>query len=418
MAQLPNRLASRARFVVATAIVVAIIVYGSLYPFIFRQPVDGIAPAVSALWESRADRPGRIDFIANVLLYAPFGFCAVLALRRGRGTARRVMLITFVGALLSVSIELTQYFDADRVTDAPDVYANSAGTLLGAVGGALTGGNFRWPLLSEIAANRVPALLLGAWIGYRLFPYVPTLDLHKYWDALKPVILDPSLTRYDLFRYTFIWLTICALIEAIAGPRRIWVLFPLFVGCVLAGQMTIVGTTLSMAEIAGAGSAMIGRVVLGFNARFRTILIALAFCGYVVAERLEPFQFGVTPGPFRWTPFVGFMSGDLAIDVMSFLQKLFLYGGGIWLLVRVGLRLWQAAFLMAAMLFVTSQGERFLPDRSAEISDAILALIIGAIFALIGSRPKDASSGTVGRPRPIGHIDARPTGETPWRPKP
>jgi multisubunit Na+/H+ antiporter MnhB subunit len=36
-------------------------------------------------------------------------------------------------------------------------------------------------------------------------------------------------------------------------------------------------------------------------------------------------------------------------------------------------------------LFITSQAERFLPARSAEVTDAIMALIIGAVFALIGS---------------------------------
>lgn len=384
-------MSNRKHFVIATIIVVAIIVYGSLYPFIFRAPVDGIGPAVRALvegWSIVAS--SRAAFIANILLYMPLGFCAVLAVRRGRGTARRVALITLAGALLSTTMEVTQYFDYGRVTDASDVYSNTIGTLLGAIGGRLTGGGFRWPLLSDIASAPIPALLIVSWTGYRLFPYVPTIDLHKYWDALKPVILHPSLTGYDLFRYTAIWLTIGALIEVIVGVRRMWLLFPLFIIGVLVGKAMIVDTTLSVAEIAGAASAIVCRGLLGFNASFRTRLIALAFCGYVVAERLEPFQFGASPGPFDWTPFLGLMSGDLAIDVMAFLQKFFLYGGAIWLLVRAGLRLGPATMATTVMLFITSEAERFLPNRSAEITDAIMALMIGAIFALIGSKPNEA----------------------------
>ena len=53
----------------------------------------------------------RAAFIANILLYMPLGFCAVLAVRRGSGTARRVALITLAGALLSITMEVTQYFD-------------------------------------------------------------------------------------------------------------------------------------------------------------------------------------------------------------------------------------------------------------------------------------------------------------------
>lgn len=371
-------------FAIATAIVIAIIAYGSLYPFQFRPAVDGLGPALSALLRSWADASSRTTFIANILLYMPFGFCAVLASGRSAGTARKVVLITLFGALLSVTMELAQYFDQDRVTDAPDVYANTIGTLAGAIGGCLTGGNFRWPLLSEIAIARVPTLLLVAWVGYRLYPYVPTIDLHKYWDALKP-ILHPSLTGYDLFRYTAIWLTIGALIEAIVGARRMWILFPLFIAGVLAGKVMIIDTTLNVAEIAGAASAILCRAVLGFNASFRITVIALMFCGYVVAERLEPFQFVATPGRFGWTPFLSFMSGDLEIDVMAFLQKFFLYGSAIWLLTRAGLRLGSATLLTAVALLITSEAERLLPSRSAEITDAIMALIIGAVFALIGS---------------------------------
>ena len=41
-------------FSIAAAIVIAVIVYGSLYPFRFRQPVDGLGPAARALFESWA----------------------------------------------------------------------------------------------------------------------------------------------------------------------------------------------------------------------------------------------------------------------------------------------------------------------------------------------------------------------------
>ena len=75
---------------------------------------------------------------------------------------------------------------------------------------------------------------------------------------------------------------------------------------------------------------------------------------------------------------------------MSFLEKFFLYGAAIWLLTRAGLRLGTATLLIALTLFVTSQAERFLPGRSAEVTDAIMALLIGAIFALIRNEPNNA----------------------------
>jgi VanZ family protein len=371
-------------FAIATAIVIAIIVYGSLYPFAFRPAADGIEPALRALWDSRTARSGRITLLANILLYMPFGFCAIRAMGHWGGAVGRIVLITLFGALLSGSIELLQYFDDDRVTDAPDLYENTFGTLIGAVGGSLFMHSVRWPLISEAAAVRVPTLLLAALVGYRLFPYVPTLDLHKYWDAVKPVLLNPDPSYYDLFRYTAMWLAVGALIEAVTGPRRQWLVFPFFVVCILIGKIMIVDARLSAAEIAGAAAAVVAWSVLAFSPGLRITLIALAFCAYVVAERLEPFRFEAAPGPFGWIPFWGFMSGELAIDVMSFLQKFYLYGSLIWLLAKIGWRLRSAIFSTALMLFVTSQAERFLPGRSAEITDAIMALLIGTIFVLIG----------------------------------
>lgn len=71
---------------IATALIIAVIVYGSLYPFEFR-PISGIEPAALALLKSWKETPSRGDFIANVALYMPLGFFAVLAI--GKGVARR-----------------------------------------------------------------------------------------------------------------------------------------------------------------------------------------------------------------------------------------------------------------------------------------------------------------------------------------
>jgi hypothetical protein len=69
---------NKKRFGFATAIVVFIIIYGSLYPFNFHPPVEGLKPAVRALVDSWADAPSRSDFIANILFYMPFSFCAIV----------------------------------------------------------------------------------------------------------------------------------------------------------------------------------------------------------------------------------------------------------------------------------------------------------------------------------------------------
>ncbi|MGC2202764.1 MAG: VanZ family protein, partial [Stellaceae bacterium] len=366
---------------IATAIVVAVILYGSLYPFKFHQPIDGIGP-VRQLLQSWAEPPGRGDFLANTLLYLPLGFFLVLAVA-GKARAVPAILIAVVfGALLSTSMELTQYYIPDRVTAAEDVYANVAGTALGAIVGSLAGFSSPWAFSREISLQRVPLLLLAVWLGYRLYPYVPTIDLHKYWEALKPIVLYPRLTAYDLFRYTATWLTLAALVEAVVGPKRAWLFIPLFIASVLIAKLLIIGKTLALAEVAGAGIGFgAWSLLAATGARFRLIVIALLFCAYVIAERLIPFQFAAHRRSFGWIPFLSFLYGSLEVNILSFLEKTFLYGSLIWLFSMIGLRMRTSTILVAVTLFASSWAETYLPNRSAEITDAVMALLIGAILA-------------------------------------
>ncbi|HEX2151881.1 MAG TPA: VanZ family protein [Stellaceae bacterium] len=102
-----------------------------LYPFRFAVRHGNIA-AISALVGSWVRPPFAIDFILNIALYVPLGAFGALSSRRSRRPWRRVAAVTIGGALLSIAIELTQYFDASRYTSATDVYANGLGTFLGA----------------------------------------------------------------------------------------------------------------------------------------------------------------------------------------------------------------------------------------------------------------------------------------------
>ena len=382
-------------FLIAAAIIVAVILYGSLYPFTFYKPEGGVGP-LKHLLQSWAETPGRGDFIANIFFYLPLGFFGSHAVAGSSRTLRRILLVTLVGGLLSTAMELAQYYIAERVSAADDVYANLIGTVLGAIVGNFARGDFLWLAFREIAADRVPCLLLGLWLAYRLYPYVPAIDLHKYWDALKPVVFHPRPTGDDLFRYTAIWLTVGSLIEATGGRRRGGLLFPLFIAAVLAAKVIIIGKTLSAAEIDGAAIALAVWLLLAISvsARIRAAATALLFSAYVFAERLEPFQFSAYGRAFGWIPFHSFLYGSVEVNITSFLEKAFLYGALIWLLDKSGLRSGVSTILVAILLFATSWAEIYLPGRSAEITDALMALLIGVIIAAIKTPTEGSCKGT------------------------
>jgi VanZ family protein len=373
-------------YAIVTAVTAIVIIYGSLYPFDFSVPTGGPGP-VSVLLSGWANRPSRGDFLANILLYMPLGFFGMLSFSRHVGFWPRLFLVVAGGAALSVTMELIQYYDAGRVTNASDVYTNTFGTLTGASVAMLFSDRVSVPLLREIMRRPLPTLLIAAWTGYRFYPFVPTIDLHKYWHALRPVILDPIPAPYPLYRHTAIWLTLFVLIEAIFGRRRAAVLAPLFAAFVLSARVLIISTILSAAEVVGALVAVcLWPLLLGLNQRLQTALVFLLLASYVVMERLEPFRFEPFARPFGWVPFNSFMSGSTEVDVLSFMEKCFLYGSLLFLLGRAGMRPVFAAILVAGALFATSWAETYLPDRSAEITDALMTLLIAGGFALVGEK--------------------------------
>jgi VanZ family protein len=285
------------------------------------------------------------------------------------------------GQLLSVGIELAQFYDAGRVTNMSDVYLNTSGATLGAIAAVLFGSGTGYPLTTEFRAHPIPVMLVAAMLGYHLFPYVPTIDASKYWHSIRPLILSPSLTPENLLRYMALWLTTSWLVSTIVGYTRSRVILPLFIIAIFVSKILIETLALSFAEVLGATIALALWLVMGRSQRCATLLTIVVLCGSIIVGRLAPFHFESTARAFGWLPFRGFLDGSLIVNTMAFLEKFFLYGSLVWLATDAGLPLWLATLLIALLLFITSVTEVYLPGRSAEITDAIMVLMIGLIMA-------------------------------------
>lgn len=372
-------------YAIVTAIVIAVVLYGSFYPFHFAAPAGGPGPVASLLESWRLRPSGRGDILANVVLYVPLGFFAVLAIGRHVAPATRLIAACLLGGALCLTVELGQYYDPGRSNTLWDVATNATGTAIGAALGIMLGGGLDWPLARKINAQPFPALLIGAWLGYRLFPYVPVIDLHKYWDALKPIVLTPSLAAADLLRYTIVWLFVAALLTAVFGRRRVWLQLPVFAAFVFFAKILILEKVLNLSEIVASILAwVIWLTPVLRRPRTQSVALAVVFGALVIALRLEPYRFGSSAGQFGWIPFLSMMSGSIEADVQSFFEKFFLYGGLIWLLVTSGMRLATATVSVTAIALATSVAQVWLPGRSAEITDAAMALLAGGVMALFG----------------------------------
>ena len=371
------------------ALTAVVIVYGSLYPFRFRGALDWRRAATDLL--ATADvLTSRGDLISNVLLYAPLGFFIAQALARLGYAA--VPLAIAAGGLLSVTVELLQSDAAFRSSAMSDVYMNLAGSLVGALVGRLA------PLArSARSAEHEPArsfagLVLAAWLGWRLYPFVPALDWQKVKAALKPIVLASELPALDLFRHFAGWLAAAVLLEAIAGPHRRRLAFALLVAGVLAVRCLLVGVALTPAEVAGGGLALFAWLFGLAEVERRARVVVLLFAAAIALQSLEPFMLLPQPRPFVWVPFRSLIVGSTETNVRSFLEKTFLYGALLWLLLRGGARFWPAATGATAFVLALKWGQTWLPRRSGEITDVLLVLILALILRLTSAGPRDSAT--------------------------
>ena len=349
---------TNARYATLVAGVLALIIYGSLYPFQFHASLP-FADLLDLFLHPGPEHLGRGDLISNVLLYLPLGFFAVRAFRRG-SPAARVIVVAILAAMLAVSVELTQFYDDGRNASLADASANSMGALIGAIASVQFRGDlqFAW-------------LLLLAWIGDRLLPFLPSLHLH----------FIPQIQPFEVFRQFALWLAAAALLEALVGIERSRSVIAMLLAFVLAARLVIEGTGLSASELAGGILAALAWIFV--FSRLRVTVVTALFVIFVILEALRPFHFLAAPRAFHWVPFIGFIAGSREGASRVFLEKTFIYGTLVWLLARAGCSYLLATISAATLVLSLRLTQVYLPGRSAEIGDAVMVVILAAVMALL-----------------------------------
>jgi VanZ family protein len=386
----------RPKSALIAALVTAVIVYGSLYPFVFRAHAqDGLGAAIAALLTTWARPTSRGDIVSNVLLYVPLGLFTVHALA-GLPRALRIGLATILGLGICIAVELVQFYEAARNSTMSDVYCNTLGTLIGAIAGVVLHRGIKLPFMGQVAWQPFPVLLLVSWGGYRLYPYVPAIDLHKYWDALKPLVFSPTVTADSLYRHTVTWLVLAVLLEALFDAQRRRLMFLLLAPAVLFARILIIGTVLSPSEVAGAALALLLWLALLSHVPVRAGIVALLLVGGIVVQSLAPFEFLSYAREFSWIPFRSFMRGSMETNALSMFEKVFTYGSLLWLLTRAGLSLASATIVSAALVFALRYAQVYLPGRSAEITDVVMVLVLALVMKLLADEPAPRHA----KPRP------------------
>jgi VanZ family protein len=96
--------------------------------------------------------------------------------------------------------------------------------------------------------------------------------------------------------------------------------------------------------------------------------------------------FGPVVHPFSWIPFAATFESERQSATVILLRKAFEYGALVWLFRAEGISYARAAIAVAGSLAVLEAIQRYLPGRSPEITDSVVALLMALVLWRLSSR--------------------------------
>jgi hypothetical protein len=370
-----------------------LIIYGTLFPFSFQADAN-TGGILAAFIHSVSVRPGGGDLISNIVLFLPFGFLGMQALSPRIPAFMRVVLVFALGVATSLGIEIAQYYLTMRSTSVYDLGLNAISVLIGAIVGSAD-----WQRL--IAGGKVhgmrprsifPLVMIAAWAAYRFFPYVPTIDFQQVKDAIKPLLAITPLPLADVVRHFGMVLALGMLLQAVLPPARAKQALVLLALGVIAAKPFIVTKVISPAEVIGTIAALALWLAFLSRATSRTIIVVAIFAAALAMQGLTPFELRTEPEHFSLVPFSGFVQGSMAVNLQSFVEKVFLYGTLVWLIVQAGGSTYLSLALVVSFTTLLELAQRYIVDRNPEITDPILALLMGGVLLFLERHYRITSS--------------------------
>jgi VanZ family protein len=387
------------------------IVYATLLPFDFSASGDLAMERISRVWARPLTGGSWRDVEGNVLLFVPWGLLlAMLMARRRAGLVTTVAVAMCSGAFLSGSVELAQLFAPNRSTSFIDLVTNSFGATVGA-GIGWPWERLVWPVWSirvrqllnsrPLAACAVTTAIVLVFSGFAPFDVKPRADvLHAAWKAARWIPFGPPLAgRVSPAKPGYwaaellTWALAGGLFALAARESHLRGARAIALAVAIAGvlslaietiQLVVPGRDVDLTSVVLAvlGSTVGAAVVVRYGDEDSRHLVDPAIAVWVLAVTLalwNPPRF-TWPAPPYWRlerviPFWSYFNSRTLADLADVVGQalIFMPLGAL-----LAARSWRQSFAGALILGLTfglvlEVGQAFLPDRAADISDAVSA---------------------------------------------
>ena len=363
-------------------LVIVFVIYGSFYPFDY-VPHTATFADLAELFFAWPEHVSLIDAVGNILLFAPFGLLVPPVSKRQRPA------LLLAGIALAWLIQYVQFWFPSRVPCGSDAWFNTAGI---AIGYGLAFALRRFTERIHALADQAPPLwpvasaLLLIWVAYRWFPLVPTVDPQNIKHGLKPLFLSFHWESAKVLHDAVAWLVFFRLIRY--SPLQRW--HALWAGLAAVGILLfepfIVNNDVSWSNVIGLAAALLCRPWFAKGQKSLFFLICLLMLSLIYSG-LSPFAFGPN-ADFHWLPFAGMLDGSMFMNLDALIEKVYLYGSLLFLMRHFGLRSWPASMTVAALLLGIEIVQQWLPGHTPEITDPLLALLIGFCLKEFGKEQK------------------------------
>jgi VanZ family protein len=354
---------------------IALIVYGSLYPWEFRH---GPLPPVGSMFYSWnalvADRFSLRDVLINVVLYIPVGFFGHLACARNNAITRFAGPVV-LGGVLSTAMEVVQLFTPRRQSSVVDVVANTAGTAVGVMLALFSRQLTNWPAIRTRSADRGAIALLSCGVAYLLYPFFPIFGRTALRYKLHVLAQSQWFDSVMFASAATAWFVAGRLFSALKVPSPRASLMGA-AAVALPAQLLVLTRYPAWPHITGAAAG-----VMVFCACYNRPSVRFDACAVwllLVVRGLSPFRFTATANAFSWSPFAGSLGfSDWQRATLILVEKTFFYGAALWAIHRAGAGLWKSTAITAGTLALMEAAQVYLPGRTPEITDLILPVLIG-----------------------------------------